>query len=299
MIGRQHRRRRARRVLPVQRLEGLIPGRPTRPRHRCRRFLHPQEDRHQPLFLQWPGQRELLRGAPSLSFNCSARDRGQSARDWSQLSARYSRLALTPVSSATTPAAARGLAPASTRRVARRAHGLGRGGGPRGPPRSPARSRPWAAAPGSERPARSRWPAPPPRGPWSARGRRRLGVRGRLGGASASSVTASRRGDSNATTVSSEANTVSSASALAGQEAQRSASSSAGRALATTARARPTVRAAPRLSSPAATHARTSTSPGSDTSGMPASETRATTAPSCILATSSRPSGPARCARDS
>ena len=37
-------------------------GRPARPRHRRGRLLHPQEDRHEPLVLQRPGHRPVLRG---------------------------------------------------------------------------------------------------------------------------------------------------------------------------------------------------------------------------------------------
>ena len=52
---RQHRRRRAGRLLPVLRLEGLVPRRPARARARRRRVLHAQEDRHEPLVLERPG----------------------------------------------------------------------------------------------------------------------------------------------------------------------------------------------------------------------------------------------------
>ena len=48
---------------PFSRLEGLLPRRPARPRHRRGRLLHAQEDRDQPLLLERPGQRGLLRGA--------------------------------------------------------------------------------------------------------------------------------------------------------------------------------------------------------------------------------------------
>ena len=53
---REHRRGRAGGVLPVLGLEGLLPRRPARPRPRRGRVLHPQEDRHQPLVLERPGQ---------------------------------------------------------------------------------------------------------------------------------------------------------------------------------------------------------------------------------------------------
>ena len=61
MVGRQHRRRRAGRVLPVLGLEGQLPRRPPRPRRRRGRVLHAQEDRHQPLLLRRSGPRRLLR----------------------------------------------------------------------------------------------------------------------------------------------------------------------------------------------------------------------------------------------
>ena len=54
---RQHRRRRAGRLLPVQRLEGQLPRRPARPRPGRGRVLHAQEDRHEPLLLERPGPR--------------------------------------------------------------------------------------------------------------------------------------------------------------------------------------------------------------------------------------------------
>ena len=58
---RQHRRRRAGRLLPLLGLEGLLPRRPARPRPRRGRVLHAQEDRHQPLVRQRPGTRSVLR----------------------------------------------------------------------------------------------------------------------------------------------------------------------------------------------------------------------------------------------
>ena len=64
---RQHRRRRARRVLPVQRVEGLVPRRPARARPRRRRVLHAQEDRDVALVLVRPGVGRLLRRALKLS----------------------------------------------------------------------------------------------------------------------------------------------------------------------------------------------------------------------------------------
>ena len=51
---------------PFQRLEGLVPRRPARARHRRGRVLHAQEDRHQPLVLERAGQRQLLRRALSV-----------------------------------------------------------------------------------------------------------------------------------------------------------------------------------------------------------------------------------------
>ncbi len=64
---RQHRRRRAGRVLPVQRLEGLLPRRPARPRARRGRVLHAQEDGDLALVLVRPGPRRLLRGTLNVS----------------------------------------------------------------------------------------------------------------------------------------------------------------------------------------------------------------------------------------
>ena len=52
---RQHRRRRAGRLLPVLGLEGLVPRRPARPRPGRGRVLHAQEDRHEPLLLDGQG----------------------------------------------------------------------------------------------------------------------------------------------------------------------------------------------------------------------------------------------------
>ena len=63
---RQHRCRRARRLLPVQRLEGQLPRRPACARSRRGRVLHPQEDRDQPLVQRRSGQRRLLRRELSL-----------------------------------------------------------------------------------------------------------------------------------------------------------------------------------------------------------------------------------------
>ena len=62
---RQHRRRRAGRLLPVLGLEGLVPRRPARARPRRGRVLHAQEDRHEPLVLLGPGPRRVLRRALS------------------------------------------------------------------------------------------------------------------------------------------------------------------------------------------------------------------------------------------
>ena len=62
---RQHRRRGAGRLLPVQRLEGLLPRRPARARARRGRVLHAQEDGHEPLVLLRPGARGVLRRAMS------------------------------------------------------------------------------------------------------------------------------------------------------------------------------------------------------------------------------------------
>src|SRR5262249_57693712 len=59
---REHRRGGPSGLLPLLGLEGLVPGRPARPRARRGRVLHAQEDRDQPVLLDWLGQRRGLFG---------------------------------------------------------------------------------------------------------------------------------------------------------------------------------------------------------------------------------------------
>ncbi len=111
---------------------------------------------------------------------------------------------------------------------------------------------------------------------------------GRSGSVSASTASdeATRRGDSNATSVSGEENASISSERLRGRNPAKR-HRCAGNALATSAASAADGPGSTSTASPAATHARTSTKPGSDTSGIPASDTSATTAPSRIRATSS------------
>ena len=111
---------------------------------------------------------------------------------------------------------------------------------------------------------------------------------GRSGSSSARtrSDAATRLGDSNATSVSGDAKTCSSAERLRGRN-PANRHRSAGSALATSAARAADGPGSTSTASPAATHACTKTNPGSDTSGVPASETKATTAPPRIFATSS------------
>ena len=73
---RQHRRRGARRVLPVLGLEGLVPGRPARPRRRCDRLLHAQDDRHDALVLRRRDRQVLRRVSVARRFDRMVRAPG-------------------------------------------------------------------------------------------------------------------------------------------------------------------------------------------------------------------------------
>ena len=105
---RQHRRRGAGRLLPVQRVEGLVPRRPPRARHRRGRLLHAQEDRDQPLVLRRPGPRVVLRGGldaqPRTPRPARRRPRRASVRRSRARSA--TRSSSTPSATSSSPAAA-------------------------------------------------------------------------------------------------------------------------------------------------------------------------------------------------
>src|SRR5579884_1927353 len=94
--------------------------------------------------------------------------------------------------------------------------------------------------------------------------------------ASTASVAATRRGDSNPTSVSGPDNSCSSSARLRGRNPTKRQRST-GSALATSAATAAEGPGRTSTARPAATQAWTSTNPGSDTSGVPASDTSATT----------------------
>ena len=134
-------------------------------------------------------------------------------------------------------------------------------------------------------PARPQCRGRSPRGAWSARGRPRPGARGR-----GRREPVARRPPALATrtrpTSRARRTPASSAPFLRGRN-PANRHRSAGSALATSAASAADGPGRTSTASPAATHACTRTNPGSDTSGVPASETSATTAPSRIFETSS------------
>ena len=73
---REHRRRGARGVLPVLGLEGLVPRRCARPRRRCDRFLHAQDDRHLALVLRRRDGQVLRRVSAGARFDRMVRAPG-------------------------------------------------------------------------------------------------------------------------------------------------------------------------------------------------------------------------------